>query len=151
MERLMTRLIKALGALVVAIVVSWPVTARGQDSCAGLTTKRNQMKTAIERIQAEKLPEERLEDLNIVLVELIDFLNANVKDSGEVQEKIKEIQERIPESDRPMIQKANEFLTGVSGVYVIGAGPSGSMSISKPGPVDAIVPIARNCAIGGRP
>jgi uncharacterized phage infection (PIP) family protein YhgE len=111
----MSRLTKLVGILSVAVLVLWPVVASAQDPCAGLTARRTQVQRALERIEAQKLPEERLEDLNIVLVELIDFLNANVKDSGEVQEKIKEIQERIPESDRPMIQKANEFLTGVSG------------------------------------
>jgi len=102
-------------ALMVMVLLAGCQAAWSQTSCDSLKKQRDQVKKALDKMEAEKLPEERLGDLDNILGQMIDLLNSNAKDQGDVTEKIEKLEKQLPESESPTLKSINKFVKGVKG------------------------------------
>lgn len=106
---------KRLILVLMAIALVGAAAAQGADSCDSLKKERDKVKKALEKMEAQKLPEDRLEELDNILGQIIDLLNSDVKDQGDVTSKIEELEKKLPKSDSPTIKAINEFVKSVKG------------------------------------
>lgn len=105
-------------AAVFVLLLSACAIVRADDtppSCASLEAQRDKAAAALDKIQRQKLPEEQIADLNIILGQMIDLLDSNASDSKDVEEKIKKLEDNLPESELPAVKAISQFIKGVSG------------------------------------
>jgi len=102
-------------ALMATVLIAGTQTAWAAESCDSLKKERDKVKKALEKMEAQKLPEDRLEELDNILGQILDLLNSNVKDQGDITEKIEKLEKKLPKSDSATLEKINEFVKNVKG------------------------------------
>jgi hypothetical protein len=89
--------------------------AIGQESCDSIKAQRDKLKQDLEKLEAQKFPEDRLGDLDNILGQIVDLLKANAGDQKDITEKISELQKQLPNSDSATVKAINDFVDSVKG------------------------------------
>jgi hypothetical protein len=111
----MTRRLVLLLALFTLFAATPRLRAQAQPSCDSLKAQRDKVKKALDKMEADKLPEDKLADLDNILGQIIDLLNSNSGDQDEIKKKIDELTKQLPPSDTGLLKSVNDFVKGISG------------------------------------
>lgn len=101
--------------LFVLLLAFFAPALAAQESCDSLKAERDKVKKALDKMEADKLPEDKLADLDNVLGQIIDLLNSNSGDQDEIKKKIDELTKQLPQSDAGLLKSVKDFVQGVSG------------------------------------
>ena len=101
--------------LVVLLLAFLAPALAAQESCDSLKAERDKVKKALDKLEADKLPEDKLADLDNILGQIIDLLNSNSGDQAEVKKKIDELTKQLPQSDSGLLKSVKDFTGAVSG------------------------------------
>ena len=102
-------------ALMATVLLAGTYAAQAAESCDSLKKERDKVKKALEKMEAQKLPEDRLEDLDNILGQILDLLNSDVKDQGEITDKIEKLEKKLPKTDAATLKAIQEFVKNVKG------------------------------------
>lgn len=97
-------------------------------SCAKLKAERDKAMNTLNKIQGQKLPEDKIAEVSAIVSELQQLMNSQAqdKDKKEIQDRIKQMQSLLPQSDAGIVGGINDFLKSVSE----GAGVTGEQAKS---------------------
>ena len=102
-------------ALMAIVLLAGAHAAQADESCDSLKKERDKVKKALEKMEAQKLPEDRLEELDNILGQILDLLESDVKDQGEITDKIEKLEKKLPKSDSATLEAIQKFVKDVKG------------------------------------
>lgn len=106
--------VAVIAALAAAVLLS-NVTYAQNPACKSLAEKRDKTRAALDKILAEKLPEEQIDDLTNTIDQILEVLQSNIGDQKEVEKKIGELQKNLPKSDSNLVKQTTDALKQITG------------------------------------
>jgi hypothetical protein len=98
------------------MLVAFPGTAFSSDTaCSDLKAQHDRAKTALDKVVAQQMPEDKIGDVKNVVGMLQELLDSQAKDQKGVQDKIKKALDALPAADSGIVSSVKEYLKGVNG------------------------------------